>query len=162
MLSTRFPCTLERKGIGRECSSMLKSLAVAAVILGGCLSAALAQGQIDVTGQWQCQIGAKAHNNDPLQAHQWQFALALHPNGQFQAQGTYYSPSIGYTEQMQAYGTWQLQNSQQGPMLATNGTWVRSIGGSMQLPVYMYVRDMRTIVYQKRDQYTEEVYLCQR
>lgn len=141
---------------------MLKSLAIAAIVAAGTASLAYAQGQVDVSGQWQCQIGAKAHNNDPLQAHQWQFVLALYQNGQFQAQGTYYSPSIGQTEQMRAYGSWQLQNSQQGPMLATNGTWERSIGGAIQLPVYLYVRDARTMAYQKRDQYTEEVYYCQR
>lgn len=141
---------------------MLRNLITALALLAAGSVPSLAQGQIDVTGQWQCQIGAKAHNNDPLQAHQWQFVLALHPNRQFQAQGTYYSPSIGYTEQVQAYGTWQVQNSPQGLLLGTNGTWVRSIGGSVQLPVYFYVRDMRTMAYQKRDQYTEEVYLCQR
>jgi hypothetical protein len=141
---------------------MLKSLTLSAAIVACTYHSAFAQGQVDVTGQWQCQIGARAHNNDPIQAHQWQFVLMLNPNGQFQAQGTYYSPSIGQTEQMQAFGSWQLQNSQQGPMLATNGTWTRSIGGSMQLPVYLYVRDARTMAYQKRDQYTEEVYLCQR
>jgi len=140
-------------------------LRIALAALAALLSAAgtaLAQGQIDVAGPWRCQWAGKAHNNDPTQAHQWEFNLSLAQNRQFQAQGSYYSPSIGYVETFQGYGNWQLQNSAQGLVIALNGTWVRSMIGPQQYPVYMYVRDARTMLYNNVGQYTQEHYLCQR
>src|SRR5690606_1839347 len=86
-----------------------------------------AQGQIDVSCQWQCKSAGRAHNNDSTQSHLWEFNLQLGQNRQFQGQGSYYSPSIGYVETFHAYGNWQLQNSAQGLTITFNGTWVRSL-----------------------------------
>lgn len=136
-------------------------IAVVALALAGAGNT-YAQGQIDVSGQWRCQWAGQAHNNDPTQSHLWEFNLAINQNRQFQGQGSYYSPSIGYTETFQGYGNWQLQNSAQGLVIGLNGTWVRSLTGSQQYPVYMYVRDARTMLYNNVDQYTRTHYLCQR
>ena len=55
-----------------------------------------------------------------------------------------------------------MQNSAQGLVITLNGTWVRSMVGPMQYPVYLYVRDARTMLYNNVGQYTREHYLCQR
>lgn len=136
--------------------------AVAALALSGAVSAHAQGQQVDLSGQWNCQWAGQAHNNDPIQSHMWQFGLQLSQNRQFQGQGTYYSPSMGFTENFSAHGTWQTQNSQQGLIIALNGTWMRSYGGTQQYPVYLYVRDNRTMLYNSSDQYTRSHYLCQR
>lgn len=136
-------------------------IAVAVLALSGA-GHVHAQGQIDVSGQWQCQWAGRAHNNDPTQSHLWEFNLQLGQNRQFQGQGSYYSPSIGYVETFHAYGNWQLQNSAQGLTITFNGTWVRSLIGPQQYPVHLFVRDSRTMLYNNVGQYTREHLLCQR